>query len=106
MFKSATVLATLALIVSPVLAADYRVLVNKPDCQTVDQFKFNYETLCPVFDVGSPNTYKGVLFEAGDFSGANNATQARVYCTWTNATDGSTYTLSDDVAISLGGSKA
>ncbi|WVQ72193.1 hypothetical protein IAR50_001739 [Cryptococcus sp. DSM 104548] len=106
MFKSATVLASLALLLSPALAADYRLLVNKPDCQSIDQFRFNFETLCPVFDSSSNNTYQGVLFEAGDYSGDNKDTQARVFCTYTNGTDGSVYTVTTDLTTSLGGSSA
>ncbi|AAW41072.1 hypothetical protein CNBA5500 [Cryptococcus deneoformans B-3501A] len=102
-----TALIALLSTTSLVLATDYRLLVNKPSCQTIDQFRFNFETLCPVFETSNTTEYKGGLyFYPGDYQGQNADTQARVFCTYVNSTDNVVYSVTSELVTSLGGSIA
>ncbi|XAO22389.1 hypothetical protein I312_101159 [Cryptococcus bacillisporus CA1280] len=101
-FATFTILLSFKSFVS---ATDYRLLVNKPSCQTMDQFKFNFETLCPVFEASNTTVYNGGLyFRQGDYQGKNTDTQALVFCTYVNSTDNSIYSVTSELVTSLGGS--
>ncbi|AFR92716.1 hypothetical protein C343_00600 [Cryptococcus neoformans C23] len=103
-FAHFTVLLSITGLVS---AVDYRLLVNKPSCQTMDQFRYNFETLCPVFAISNTSKYEGGLyFYSGDYQGQNAETQARVFCTYVNTTDNSVYPVTSELVTSLGGSTA
>ncbi|WVQ82833.1 hypothetical protein IAT38_004966 [Cryptococcus sp. DSM 104549] len=105
LFSKSAILASI-LALAGASAADYRLLLNKPDCVTMDNFAANFRKLCPVFDTTGTGTQRGELFRPGDFQGKNNDTQALAFCTYVSNVDASVYTVTRELAESLGGTVA
>ncbi|KAJ6572042.1 hypothetical protein B0H19DRAFT_1065039 [Mycena capillaripes] len=91
--------------VALVRARDDRLLFTIPAGDTIDAFTTDFEDACanwaPAIDAGL--TFVDFLVEAGDFSGNNADTEARIVCAWTN---GTITTFTTDVAESLGATPA
>ncbi|KAH8923777.1 hypothetical protein BT69DRAFT_1349896 [Atractiella rhizophila] len=61
-------------------APDWRLLYNKPAALTMDEFQAAWEAGCPPAVIADGLTPLGTTFEAGDFSGNNADTEARIAC--------------------------
>ncbi|KAJ7033154.1 hypothetical protein C8F04DRAFT_1105302 [Mycena alexandri] len=89
-----------------VAAADDRLLFTIPYGDSIDTFTSDFQTACstwqPAIDAGL--TLVNDLVEAGDFSGKNADTEARLVCAWSDGTTITTFTT--DVATSLGATPA
>ncbi|WVQ72187.1 hypothetical protein IAR50_001733 [Cryptococcus sp. DSM 104548] len=105
MFKIITSLTALALLVatSAVSAADFRLLANKPDAGSIEDFKINFKTQCPFFDHTSYASHRDTYFVAGDWKGQNTTSQALVFCTYTYQ-NGSAFAVTRELVESMGGS--
>jgi len=97
MIKSALFLFAIFRAIS---AIDNRLLYNNPSGVSTTEFQAEWYEACPAYQPAG-YTYEGDLFEAGDFSGKNADSEARVYCTYTSA-DGTLTTFTTEVAEQLG----
>ncbi|KAJ6616459.1 hypothetical protein B0H10DRAFT_1949107 [Mycena sp. CBHHK59/15] len=84
-----TLLTLLGSSIGLVHAIDNRLLFTIPAGETMDTFEVDFDNTCstwgPAADEGL--TFISTLFEPGDFSGKNKDTEARLVCSWYNASD-------------------
>ncbi|KAJ6572045.1 hypothetical protein B0H19DRAFT_1132337 [Mycena capillaripes] len=80
----------LAIIVG-VRAPDNRLLYTIPKNESIDTFRTCFEQTCTKGTWKPPPpkdlTFRGYIFEPGDFSGKNTDTEARIVCSWHNASE-------------------
>ncbi|KAJ7453788.1 hypothetical protein FB451DRAFT_1408667 [Mycena latifolia] len=88
-------------------AADDRLLYKIPNVGALDTFASDFATTCATWEPaihGESIIFTEALVQAGDFSGNNADSEARVVCAWTNGITIKTFTA--DVAASLGATPA
>ncbi|KAJ7453773.1 hypothetical protein FB451DRAFT_1280771 [Mycena latifolia] len=88
-------------------AADDRLLFKIPNPGALSTFASDFATTCATWEPaihGDSLIFNEALVEAGDFSGNNTDSEARLVCAWTNGETTPTFTA--DVAESLGATPA
>ncbi|KAF8205908.1 hypothetical protein K438DRAFT_1931747 [Mycena galopus ATCC 62051] len=85
-----------------VQAVDDRLLYEIPAGDTIATFNADWTSTCSTWPpaVAQGLTFSEAFFQPGDFQGKNAATEALIFCAWTDGTTFPTFTT--DVAASLG----
>ncbi|KAJ7255279.1 hypothetical protein C8J57DRAFT_1721840 [Mycena rebaudengoi] len=89
-FTRTTRLAVLPLLLYGTIggqATDYRLLYTIPAKDTMATFRVRFDETCPTWKPALENgyTFRGTLIEPGDYSGKHTDTEARLVCSWYNA---------------------
>ncbi|KAJ7698639.1 hypothetical protein B0H17DRAFT_324842 [Mycena rosella] len=100
--RFATILPFLCAGLGLVRASDDRLLYAIPAGETMAAFTTEFQTACQTWPsaVAAGLTFGEALVEPGNFSGANETTEAKLLCYWTDGTTFPEFTA--DVAASLG----
>ncbi|KAJ7098305.1 hypothetical protein C8R44DRAFT_748154 [Mycena epipterygia] len=99
------------LVIVGVQAIDNRLLYTSPRNETIDSFRTCFENTCSAGTWKPANhaglTFRGFIFEPGDFSGQLTDTEARLACSWYNVSAPNLpfITFTQDVAKYLGATK-
>ncbi|KAJ7484439.1 hypothetical protein FB451DRAFT_1232529 [Mycena latifolia] len=86
---SAVIAAVVFLGTAPVEAVDNRLLYTIPKKDIMDVFRNLFEQTCTNGTWKPPPpkglSFEGFIFQPGDYSGKNAATECRIVCSWHNA---------------------
>ncbi|KAJ6532710.1 hypothetical protein DFH09DRAFT_1325986 [Mycena vulgaris] len=109
--RPAAVMLLLGIAGLGVQAIDNRLLYTIPEKETIDTFRTCFEQTCtdgtwkPAHHQGL--TFRGFIFQPGDYSGKHADTEARIVCSWYNASalNPPSITFTKEVAEYLGATK-
>ncbi|KAJ7731118.1 hypothetical protein DFH07DRAFT_945214 [Mycena maculata] len=107
-----TLLQTLLLGIATVQATDDRLLYTIPENEIIDKFRTCFEKTCSAWKPAQKEglTFRGYIFEPGNYEGMKMDTEARIVCSWYNATGANpntpSVTFTQQVAAYLGATRA
>ncbi|KAJ7098301.1 hypothetical protein C8R44DRAFT_988831 [Mycena epipterygia] len=85
-----------------VRAIDDRLLYTIPSRDTIAIFTTAFQSTCESWPAAAGLKFEEALVEPGDFSGANDTTEAKLLCYFADAATGTFPEFTADVAASLG----